>query len=166
MILWRPVGLAEMALIFESGMRRFPPRLPEQPIFYPVLNAPYAEQIASTWNTKDPPHAGYVLRFEVPDDYAARFPAQTVGAAGHRELWVPAEELEELTGRIAGKIAAERAFFGAAFRGHVPERFGLRGKDACQQIGCLVRLMDYSGMDFMGEVGTNTLTFYLHHPFC
>lgn len=37
MILWRPVGLAEMGLVFDSGMRRFPPRLPEQPIFYPVL---------------------------------------------------------------------------------------------------------------------------------
>jgi hypothetical protein len=35
--LWRPVGPAELALIREAEMRAFPPRLPEQPIFYPVL---------------------------------------------------------------------------------------------------------------------------------
>src|SRR5215471_6487911 len=46
MILWRPVGLAEMGLVFDSGMRRFPPRLPEQPIFYPVLAESYASAIA------------------------------------------------------------------------------------------------------------------------
>lgn len=165
MILWRPVGLKEMALVFESGMLRFPPRLPEQPIFYPVLNAPYAEQIARDWNTKDPPHAGYVLRFEIPDDYAERFPPQTVGAAMHRELWVPAEELEGFNDQIVGRIVPERAFFGAAFRGHVPERFELRGKDAHQQIVSMIRVMDYSGMDFIGEMWTNALTIFLHFPF-
>ena len=40
--LWRPVGPAELALIRASGMRAFPPRLPEQPIFYPVLSEEYA----------------------------------------------------------------------------------------------------------------------------
>lgn len=37
MILYRPVGVAELRLIARSGFREFPPRLPEQPIFYPVL---------------------------------------------------------------------------------------------------------------------------------
>jgi hypothetical protein len=59
MILWRPVGLHEMALIFDAEMKRFPPRLPDQPIFYPVLVEDYANQIAGSWNTKDPPFAGY-----------------------------------------------------------------------------------------------------------
>jgi hypothetical protein len=40
--LYRPVGSEELALIRESGFGRFPPRLPEQPIFYPVLNEEYA----------------------------------------------------------------------------------------------------------------------------
>ena len=53
MILWRPVGLAEMGLVFDSGMRRFPPRLPEQPIFYPVLAESYAAEIARGWNVRD-----------------------------------------------------------------------------------------------------------------
>ena len=49
-----------------SGYREFPPRLPEQPFFYPVLNEDYATQIARDWNTKDERSgfAGYVLRFE------------------------------------------------------------------------------------------------------
>jgi len=44
--LYRPVGPKELALIEESGWREFPLRLPEQPIFYPVLNEEYATQIA------------------------------------------------------------------------------------------------------------------------
>ena len=39
-------------LIAESGYTKFPPRLPEQPIFYPVLNEEYAVEIASGWNAK------------------------------------------------------------------------------------------------------------------
>ena len=52
MILYRPVGTKELSLIAESGYTRFPPRLPEQPIFYPVLNKEYAVEIASGWNAK------------------------------------------------------------------------------------------------------------------
>ena len=46
MILFRPVGLAELVLCYEAAMRAFPPRLPEQPIFYPVLSEAYARRIA------------------------------------------------------------------------------------------------------------------------
>ena len=37
MILYRPVGEQELALIRESKYTAFPPRLPEQPIFYPEI---------------------------------------------------------------------------------------------------------------------------------
>ena len=37
--LWRPAGPQELKLIEASGMREFRPRLPDQPIFYPVLTA-------------------------------------------------------------------------------------------------------------------------------
>ena len=47
MILYRPVGTKELDLIRESGWTRYPPRLPDQPIFYPVLNEEYAVEIAS-----------------------------------------------------------------------------------------------------------------------
>lgn len=80
--LYRPVGQKELELIRESGWRRFPPRLSWQPIFYPVLSEHYAIQIARDWNAKDPNsgHVGYVLRFQVREDYIARFEIHTVGA--------------------------------------------------------------------------------------
>jgi hypothetical protein len=44
--LWRPTGPEELALVEASGWREWPPRLPGQPIFYPVLNEDYATKIA------------------------------------------------------------------------------------------------------------------------
>ena len=79
MRLWRPLGLRELALVWEAKMIAFPPRLPEQPIFYPVLNRAYAAQIARTWNTKAEPFAGYVAEFDIDDSYASRFKRQVVG---------------------------------------------------------------------------------------
>jgi hypothetical protein len=35
--LYRPTGERELALIEASGWKEFPPRLPEQPMFYPML---------------------------------------------------------------------------------------------------------------------------------
>ncbi len=61
--LWRPVGPRELELIQASGMRRFPPRLPELPIFYPVLTEAYAIQIARDWNA--PRGGGHATRFAV-----------------------------------------------------------------------------------------------------
>src|SRR5512139_3324037 len=62
--LYRPVGPAELDLIEASGWRKFPPRLPEQPIFYPVLNEGYAAQIAQRWNVPES-GVGYVTAFDV-----------------------------------------------------------------------------------------------------
>ena len=101
--LFRPVGPKELALIEASGWRQFPPRLPEQPIFYPVLNEEYATQIARDWNVRES-GAGFVTRFEVDSEYLQRFPVQTVGGSVHQELWVPAEELDELNRHIVGLI--------------------------------------------------------------
>lgn len=46
--LWRPSGPKELGLVRELNWRAWPPRLPEQPIFYPVLNEDYAIKIASS----------------------------------------------------------------------------------------------------------------------
>src|SRR3954465_6645877 len=100
MQLYRPVGLIELQRIYESGMRAFPPRLPEQPIFYPVLNFGYAAQIARDWNTKSNYFAGYVTEFEVEDTYISQFGRQIVGGREHEELWIPAEQLEEFNRHI------------------------------------------------------------------
>jgi hypothetical protein len=62
-VLFRPVGQKELELIRQSGFTEFPPRLPEQPIFYPVLNEEYAAQIARDWNAKQgQTKVGYVTR--------------------------------------------------------------------------------------------------------
>lgn len=105
--LFRPVGQAELDLIAASGWREFPPRLPQQPIFYPVLTEEYATKIARDWNTKDASsgYVGYVLRFRVVESALERWPPQQ-GAAGDtfRELWVPAGELDAFNAGIRGPI--------------------------------------------------------------
>lgn len=111
MVLYRPVGTKELELIRDSGYAQYPPRLPEQPIFYPVLNEEYAIEIAAQWNVKhNSDHKGYVTQFEIDDAYVWRFPVHTVGAAHHQELWVPAEELETFNRHILGKIQVIHAF--------------------------------------------------------
>jgi hypothetical protein len=109
--LYRPVGANELALIRESGNRRFPPRLPEQPIFYPVLNAEYAAQIARDWNsTSGPDYVGYVTRFRVRAAFLADYQVQTVGARVHQEYWIPAEDLDAFNDNIVGPIEVIAAF--------------------------------------------------------
>ena len=104
MRLFRPVGLEELRLVYEAEMRAFPPRLPDQPIFYPVTNEAYAAQIARDWNTRSGTRAGFVTAFSVADEVASRFERRIVGAKEHEELWVPAEELAEFNAHIEGRI--------------------------------------------------------------
>ncbi len=112
--LYRPVGQAEMELIRATQFREFPPRLPEQPIFYPVLTEEYATQIARDWNTKDERSgfAGYVLRFQVRAEFLAKYDPHVVGSAGHREYWIPADSLAELNANIVGEIEILAEFYG------------------------------------------------------
>src|ERR1700756_2840349 len=102
-ILYRPVGPKELELIAASGYREFPPRLPEQPIFYPVLNEEYVRQIARDWNV-NASGAGYVTRFALRREFAAKYPVQKVGSSIHQELWIPAEDLAEMNRNIVGLI--------------------------------------------------------------
>ena len=106
MKLYRPVGPREFELIKQSGMKAFPPRLADQPIFYPVLTFEYAEQIARDWNSTraDTNYCGFVTEFDVDDAYLARFAVQLAGSTSHRELWVPAEDLAEFNRHIVGAI--------------------------------------------------------------
>jgi hypothetical protein len=104
-LLFRPVGAKELELIRASGFAAFPPRLPEQPIFYPVLNEEYATQIAREWNAKhDEGRVGYVTCFYVKNEYLERHQVQTVGGSVHQEYWIPAEELGEFNQNIVGPI--------------------------------------------------------------
>ena len=108
-LLWRPVGPAELALIAESGMRSFPPRLPDQPIFYPVLSEDYEIRIARDWNVPQS-GAGFVTRFEVRSDFLAQYQPQEAGGRALREYWIPAEELEAFNAAIVGPIEVVKEF--------------------------------------------------------
>jgi hypothetical protein len=165
MILFRPVGLDEMRLVFESGLREFPPRLPTQPFFYPVLTEDYAVQVARDWNTREAAYAGYVTSFTLADGLASRYPVQTVGAAVHQELWVPAQELSTFNAHISPPIRVTHAFFGAGFEGLVPDRFMLAGRRARQQFVLLETLAREYGMDFISELRANPAPVFLHYPF-
>jgi hypothetical protein len=121
-ILYRPVGRHERDLIAASGWQAFPPRLPHQPIFYPVLTEQYAVQIARDWNTKDVASAyvGYVTRFAVDTAYLLQYPVQQAGARAHQELWIPAAELVSFNRHIVGGIEVIHEFHGERANIDVP----------------------------------------------
>lgn len=148
-------------------MREFPPRLPHQPIFYPVANMEYATQIARDWNTQDESSgfAGFVTQFALMPPYLQDFEPHTVGSSSHVEYWIPAEQLPQFNASIEGPISVEAAYFGQAFKGCVPERFGLQGKDAVQQFVALSITWDYSRMDFVCEVSANRKAMFLNFLF-
>lgn len=108
-VLFRPVGPNELALIEQTGFTRFPPRLFHQPIFYPVMNEEYAIQIARDWNVPAS-GSGFVTRFAVDAEFLKRYEVQNVGGEIHNELWVPAEEMELFNQHIIGKIEVVREF--------------------------------------------------------
>jgi hypothetical protein len=107
--LWRPTGPEELELLRASGWETWPPRLPDQPIFYPVLNEQYAIMIARDWNVPAS-GVGYVTRFEVDREFASRYPVRQAGGRDILELWVPAEELDEFNRHIIGLIEVVHEF--------------------------------------------------------
>jgi len=106
--LWRPVGRNELALIAAADMRAFPPRLPEQPIFYPVLTEAYATKIARDWNA--PRGGGYVTRFQVRTDFLAGYEVKQAGGREHLEYWIPAEDIPAFNEAIVGQIEVTAEF--------------------------------------------------------
>lgn len=108
-VMYRPTGPGELALVRASGNRRWPPRLPGQPIFYPVTNRGYAEQIAREWNVRESGY-GCVTEFRVRKSFAHRYPIQRVGGSQHTEWWIPAEDLETLNDNIIGCIEVVAEF--------------------------------------------------------
>lgn len=107
--LWRPTGPEELALVEASGWRAWPPRLPDQPIFYPVLNEDYAVRIARDWNVKAS-GVGYVTRFEIERAYLDLYDVRRAGGETILEYWIPAEDLDEFNQHIVGLIELVREF--------------------------------------------------------
>lgn len=141
MKLYRPTGINELALVYQTGMRAWPPRLAGQPIFYPVLNLAYAEQIARDWNAPSEGRAGFATSFDVDDAYVSRFDVQIVGGRQHEELWVPADVLPEFNAHMSSHVTVETSYFGSEFEGHIPKAGSLRGLDARAQFKALARCL-------------------------
>lgn len=160
--LFRPVGLQELALLWDSGMREFPPRLAQQPIFYPVVNLEYARQIARDWNTPDSASgfAGFVTRFDVSSTYLSKHELHTAGSAAHREYWIPAREMNSFNKAISGLITVEEAFFGGEFTGHVPDEGQLKGQNAVEQFATLSNILDF--VEFSAEVSAGRKAVFLN----
>ena len=110
--LYRPVGPHELELIRNSGWKEFPERLPEQPIFYPVLTREYAAEIARDWNSVSPgtDFKGYVTKFNIRKDYIDKFEIRSAGNSKHLEYWIEAAELENFNKNITGFIEVTDAF--------------------------------------------------------
>ena len=93
----------------KADMRAFPPRLPEQPIFYPVLTEAYAVKIARDWNVKAS-GSGFVTQFEVRKSYLDQYQVQDAGGREHLEYWIPAEEMDSFNQAIVGEILVTQKF--------------------------------------------------------
>jgi hypothetical protein len=119
--LYRPVGPRELELIRQSQFRAFPPRLPEQPIFYPVLTEEYAIMIARDWNVPAS-GAGFVTRFRVRRSYLSRYQVQNAGGSRLQEYWIPADDLDQFNNNIIGDIEVIREFWREANSFKLEER--------------------------------------------
>jgi O-acetyl-ADP-ribose deacetylase (regulator of RNase III) len=100
--MYRPCNQAELDLVIASAYKKWPPRLLGQPIFYPVTNKQYAQEI-NQWNKKDF-GKGYVTRFRVKKSFMDAYNIEQVGAKHHTEWWIPAADLDELNKNIVGSI--------------------------------------------------------------
>jgi hypothetical protein len=166
MIIYRPIGHKELELICQAGLRAFPPRLPEQPIFYPVLNARYAREIAEGWNAKSDTYAGYITRFNIDDGYSQKFQRQIVGGKQHEELWIPAEELAELNSNVISHIDIIAAYFGDAFIGSPPDRgFANKLANADEYLQMLLDTFEYNSMDFRAAVVMNYRSVFCNYAY-
>lgn len=120
--LFRPVGPKELSLIQASGYRAFPPRLSDQPVFYPVLTEEYAVKIERDWNASSSRtgYLGCVTRFAVRAACLHRYEVHDVGGSRCQEYWIPAEDLPEFNANIVGLIEVISEFSsgpGAAHQG-------------------------------------------------
>lgn len=108
--LWRPTGPKELDLVRASQWRAWPPRLPEQPIFYPVLDEDYAIRIARDWNVKHDGAWPSSLGSRSSRSSCAGTPSSRPAGRTILELWVPAEELDEFNAHIVGEIRLTHEF--------------------------------------------------------
>jgi hypothetical protein len=113
--LYRPVGPDELNRIEEADWRAFPPRLPAQPISYPVLTRDYARQIARDWNARDE-CPGFVVRFEVRTQHLLSYSVEIAAGRAYQEYWIAADELPAFNDNIVGRIEVVDEYRGSGDR--------------------------------------------------
>jgi hypothetical protein len=141
MVLYRPVELEELCLIYQADMRAFPSLLPQQPSFCAVVGEPEATEVARRLSDETDSRAGFVTRFSLDDPGASEFEPHIVDD----ELELPAEQLDRFNAHLAGTIQVIAAFFGEGYVGHVPDSLALGGKHATEQFLALVAGVGDSG---------------------
>jgi hypothetical protein len=57
------------------------------------------------------------------------------------------------------------AYFGEGFIGYIPQRFGLAGKNATEQLVGLVHWLEYSSFEVWCEIEANRLAVFLLFPY-
>lgn len=141
MKLYRPTGISELELIYDSGMKSFPARLLDQPVFYPVTNFGYATQIAKDWNKPRPPsYCGFVVSFEISDLVLKNYDSKIVGNSYHKEFWIPSDHLPSFNSHLLGQINLIEGHFSENYNGYIGEsrpfepELSLTGKSSREQI--------------------------------
>lgn len=95
-----PAGVGYVLVGKSGGVASLNPRL--------MAAKPPALEVGG-WNVPTSGSA-FVMKFEVDAGYLTKFTKECVGSKMHRELWVPAGELEEFNRRIVGPIQITRSF--------------------------------------------------------
>jgi len=165
MKLYRPVGLEELRRTYEENMRSYPQPLKAQRSLDLSLSSADAATIARNRNAGTEPYAGYVTELEIDDEYAAMHPHHPAKDGTERLLRIPIEDFEEFNTHLLGRIKVAAGFFGQQFRGYIPTMFNFAHRDALSQFVMLSYLLDYSTMDFVGEIHANNLAVFLHLPY-
>ncbi len=165
MKLYRPVGFEELKLMYDTNMRSFPLHVDGQPLYSPAPNLDFATRIAKDWQTKSQPFAGYVTACDVEEEYGRQFPVRRAVRKSEKELWIPGDRLQELNRRLESQIKVTAGHFGEGFRGFIPDNFNFANRDAMAQLVMLSNLLDFSRMDFVGEIHANSLAVFLHYPY-
>jgi len=158
MILYRPVELEELCLIYQADMRAFPSLLPQQPNFCAVLGEQEATEVARRLGDETDSRAGFVTRFSLDDPGASEFERRIVDD----ELELPAEELGELNAHLGGTIQVIAAFFGEGYVGHAPNSLALGGKNAIAQFLTLLAGVGDSGFYVASNLHRNGEAVFLN----
>ena len=133
--LFRPLDLPELKGICDSGYGRFPTRQTWQPIFYPVADLSYAEQIAYECHVNaSSGYGGFVVQFDVEERYMDSFKLPRSTNATFQEFRIPAESLPELNRQLQGDIQLVSSFYTSDYRG-IPIKSGeLKGLNIYEQV--------------------------------